>query len=233
MKRYFYLLSALPELKTFGDPPPLKKQKLLFMVEESGGPSEIVQLILLNDDLLQREALLAGEIEPDNTDLAVLSLKQAKMEAPLPEFLLSGTEMENNADENLNAGDPVWRNFFYHALKIAQIKKSYFLEFWVKFEVGLRNALAGARAKALKLEPEPYLVAPELEDPDIMVENIVADWSRTSNPLEGAKILDMERWNRFTEYEPWYSFSMDEIAAYTAKLIILYRWRHFRGSDHK
>jgi len=232
VKRYFYILCALPGLKTFRDPPPVGKQKLLSLVTESGGPSDIVRALLLYDDLIQREAVLAGEIEPFHTDPAVLTSRQAKADKPLPEFLISEYEFESETPAKLIATDPIWRNYFHHVSEIAKINHSDFLQDWVEFEVGLRNALAKIRAVALKLDPKPYMVAPELENSGISFENILADWTGASNPLKATEVLDRARWNRLTKYEQWYNFSSDEIGAYTAKLMILHRWRRIIGKGH-
>jgi len=232
VKHHFYILCYLPGIKTFHDPPPVSSQELLSVVTESGGPLEIVQLLLLNNDLLQREAVLAGEIEPDDADPAVLSLEQSKGKEPLPDFLISGQVDKNESVNNRFAGDPVWRNYFHYVAEIAENTRSQFLKTWVEFEVGLRNAMAKARAKALKLDPKPYLVAPELENPGLSFENILADWIAASNPLEATEVLDRARWDRLTELERWYSFSSDEIASFTAKLIILKRWWRIIGKNH-
>jgi hypothetical protein len=233
VKRHFYILCFLPEIKTFHDPPPISKQKLLSVVKESGGPTEIVQLLLLNDDLIQREAVLAGEIERDNTNPVVLSFEQSKAKEPLPDFLVSGQEKQDESANNRILGDRTRHNYFHHVLKIAKIHRSQFLKAWVEFEVGLRNALARVRAKALKLDPKPYLVAPELENPKLSFKNILADWNKASNPLEATEVLDKARWDRLMELEQWFSFSSDEIFAYTAKLMILQRWRQITGKDRQ
>lgn len=232
MKRYFYILCLLPEIKAFHDPPPISKKELLYLVKESGGPTEIVQMLLLNDDLIQREAVLSGEIEPDHSDPAVLSPEQAKAKEPLPDFLISGPEIENESTANLIAGDRIQRNYFYHVLKVAKIWRSRFLKAWVEFEVGLRNALARVRAVQLELDPTPYLVAPELEDPDISFENILDLWAAASNPLEAIEVLYKARWKWQTEHEQWFTFGSDEIAAYTAKLMILHNRLKIIGINH-
>ncbi len=225
MKRHFYILCFLPEIKTFHDPPPISKQELLSVVKESGGPTEIVQLLLLNDDLIQREAVLAEEIEPDESDPVVLSHEQVNAKKALPEFMVSGQEKQNETPDNLIAADRIMHNYFHHMWKIAKTHRSQFLKAWVEFEVGLRNALARVRAQTLNLDPKPYLVTPELENPKLSFENILADWNKASDPLEATKVLDMARWDRVTELEQWYSFGSDEIFAYTAKLMILHRWK--------
>jgi hypothetical protein len=229
VKQHFYLLCVLPDLKPFGSVPPISKPELLAVVTESGGPTDVVRALLLSDDLLQREAVLAGEVEMDQADPVVLSLKETNDEQSLPLFLEPEQEDEPEASGILIAVDRVWRRYFYHAAKIARMTHTHFLATWVGFEVGLRNATAKARAEALELDPAHYMVAPELADPEIRFDNILADWIAASNPLNGAKILDRVRWEWLTEHERWYSFSDDEIAAYTAKLMLLHRWHKIIG----
>jgi len=94
-------------------------------------------------------------------------------------------------------------------------------------EVGLRNALVEQRARILELDPGPYLVAPGLGDQGVSYEAVVQEWSAAANPLVGQKALDRYRWGWLIEHEGWYSFSDDEVAAYTAKLMLLSRWRRF------
>jgi hypothetical protein len=229
VKRNFYLLCALPDLKPLGSVPPISKQELLAVVTESGGPADVVRALILSDDLLQREAVLAGEVELDHADLAVLSLQEANDEQSLPLFLEPIQEDEPETFRILIAADRTWRRYFHHAARIARMTHTHFLATWVGFEVGLRNAAAKARAEALELDPGHYMVAPELADPKIRFDNILTDWIAAPNPLNGLKVLERARWDWVTEHERWYSFSDDEVAAYTAKLMLLYRWHRTSG----
>jgi hypothetical protein len=224
VKRYFYLLCFLPDLEPLGSVPPINKQELLAVVAQSGGPTDVVRTLLLSDDLLQREAVLAGEVELDHADLAVLSFQETNSEQSLPRFLEPEQEDEPQASGTLIPGDRIWRRYFHHAAKIARMTHTHFLATWVGFEVGLRNAVAKARAEALELDPRHYMVAPELADPEIPFDHILAEWSVASNPLNGLEVLDRARWDWLMENEQWYSFSDNEVAAYTAKLILLHRW---------
>ena len=224
-RRNFYLLTLLPDLHAFGSEPPLGKQPLLSLVAESEGPTEIVETLLLSDDLIQREAVLKGEIEPDKADTAVLSLSGVENDGSLPVFLFPETEAQQEIPEKTSATDRIWERFFHHATRVARSENSRFLAAWVGYEVGLRNALVTARAEALDLDPAQYRVAPELGDPEISYDEALDAWSAGSNPLVALEGLDRARWNRLSEQEPWYSFSDDEVASYTAKLLLLHRWR--------
>lgn len=230
-KRYFYLLCVLPDIGEFGSTPPLTKQGLLTVVTESEGPVDIVQVLLLSDDLLEREAVLTGERDPDAADPAVLSLQQVKGEQPLPHFLRPHQEDEEESSDDSVSGDPIWQYYFQYAFDRARSSRSPFLRAWVGFEVGMRNALARLRAEALDLDPDPYMVAQGLGDPEFPFEGILEGWRAASNPLEALEAQDRVRWNWVAEHEQWYSFNSNEVAAYTARIILLHRWRRINQGD--
>jgi len=110
-----------------------------------GAPAEVVAALLLGDDLLQRDALLAWR---SGDPTAVLTREQAAGEAPLPDFLVGGRGVRAGR----HAGDGVWSAWFRHAAGVGRRRGSRFLQAWVGHEVALRNALAAARAKALGLD---------------------------------------------------------------------------------
>ena len=226
--RPFYLLCALPALGSFGTAPPLSKQGFWALVTESEGPADIVRALLLGDDLLQRETVLAGEIEPDQAEVAILSLH--RQEEPLPDFLLTEHEDQGEESRYRIPADLLWERYFRYTLKIARSAHSRFLGHWAGYEVGLRNAMAFKRAEALGLDPGPYLVAQELADPGADFGIVLTQWSGASNPLAALEALDRARWDWLTENEPWYCFSDDEVAAYTAKLMLLQRWHRISNS---
>ncbi|MHC4323993.1 MAG: DUF2764 family protein [Planctomycetota bacterium] len=226
--RYEYLLSVLPTLEPMGGIPPLSKQDFLEQVIDSNGPVSTVEMLLLNDDLLQYQAFLAEEIKEDRIDLAILSLDKAEDESVLPDFLLPKETTEEQQEEQQSmrlSVDGIWERYFHHAASVAKRAQSSFLKAWVGFEVGLRNALAAARAQTLELEPEAYLVAPELADNKINYHHIVSEWSGASNPLNAQRVLDEARWDFCEEHGGWYSFHACEIEVYAAKLMLLHRWR--------
>lgn len=211
-----------------GSIPPLGKSDLLNQVVSSKGPVRTVELILLSDDLMQYQALLAGEIEQDQTDLAILSLDKGEDEAVLPAFLLPQETEEQAEAEKENkrlSVDGIWARYFRHAASAAKRARSDFLRAWVGFEVGLRNALVAVRSRKLELDPADYMVAPELADKRADYSTVVSAWSSASDPLAALEVLDKARWDWLEEHDGWYSFSACEIEAYAAKLVLLHRWR--------
>ncbi|MDY6912912.1 MAG: DUF2764 family protein [Planctomycetota bacterium] len=214
----YYLMTALPALGELGSPPPLSAAELLAHVRPNGGAADLVEAVLLSDDLIQREAFLAGEVE--QVSPAVLTVAQAKNDQPLPDFLVSDLDESHVGI----AVDRLWAAYYHHAASIASRCSSRFLTEWLGYEVSLRNALAVARAKALDIDPVGYTVAAELGgEYDFSV--LLAEWAAASNPLAGLRVLDKARWRWLTENDAWFTFADDELVAYAVKLMLLCRWR--------
>ncbi|NQV35947.1 MAG: DUF2764 family protein [Phycisphaeraceae bacterium] len=226
-RRYDYLLSALPGLDTFGANPPMSKQDLLDRLSEAEGPVATVKVLLLMDDLVEREAIMSGELPLDQASFSVLSEVDADNMPVLPAYLVpeSGPDAHDNARLNVDA---VWGAFFKYAWATAKQSNSAFLKAWVKFEVGLRNALVAARAHTLDLDPLAYLVAPELADSSADFSGAVAAWSSALDPLSALEALDKARWEWMEDNGQWYSFKAQELEAYAAKLVLLHRWRRLQ-----
>jgi len=222
----YYLVTALPTLGDLGSPPPLAPAELVDHLRDAGA-REAVETVFLSDDLLQHDAYLAGEVEA--TEPAVLSTAQVRDEQPLPAYL-AGEAEEAPGREGL-ATDAVWARYFRHAAAVARREASPFLRAWVAREVGLRNALATARAKSLGLEPETYLVAAALADPDADFSALVSEWTDAANPLEGLRVLDRARWRWLHDNDAHFSFADDELAAYAAKLMLLVRWHRLEQAE--
>lgn len=213
----------MPELEALNSLPPLGKLEFLERVSDIRGPVASVQVILLADDLMQREALLAEEIQADQVDLAVLDGTFADDSNDLPDYLLpDDTESQENARM---AVDGLWQRYFQHAHAVAQRTGSNFLKAWIGFEITLRNGLVVARAQSLGLDPTTYLVTPELATAGLDVNVILSAWSGAPDPLAALEILDKARWDWVEEHGRWYSFQADELEAYAAKLILMHRWR--------
>jgi len=228
LHRHEYLLSTLPSLDPIGSIPPLRKSDLLELVIDSKGPVCTVEMLLLNDDLMQYQALLAKEVEQDDVDLAILSLDKGEGEAVLPDFLLpqeTSEAAEQEKENERSSVDAIWARYFRHTASVAKRSRSSFLKAWVRFEVGLRNALVAARARKLELDPTGYMVAPELADQNSDYSHIISAWSSASNPLTAQEVLDKARWDWLEEHGGWYSFRDCEVEAYAAKLVLLHRWR--------
>jgi hypothetical protein len=228
----YYFLTALPSLGEPPADPPLTPQAMLEMLEPAPRPHELAATIFLSDDLQLRQAVMSREMPADLAMPVVLSPEQVRDEAPLPGFLAGegdeAGEQPESSGPQLGA-DSVWAQYFEHAARVAA--GSEMLTEWVRYEVGLRNALAVARAKALGLDPLRYVVAPQLGYDEDQYSALLAEWSSAPDPLTGLKTLDAARWAWIGEHSRHYSFSDDELAAYAARLVILHRWKRIAAAQ--
>ncbi len=212
----YYLATVLPALGDLGSAPPVALQDLVQHVQ--GLPLQAsVEVVILADDLNQRDAFLSGELlrpEP-----AVLTRAQTRGEAPLPDFLHAGVP----EDAGRLFVDATWAAYFRHASALGR-RRGGLLARWVGSEIWLRNALVTARAKVLGLDAESRLVTPELgvEQPEL--EGAIEEWGLAATPLAGLRVLLGARWQWLARREGWFTFHDDEMIAYTAKLVLLHRW---------
>lgn len=222
-----YIMTSLPAIGSMESPPPISLSAMRERAAVNGKAAELVDAVILGDDLLQREALLAGEIE--EVEPAVLTSAQVRDAEPLPDYLM--TEAHDGDLGGRLPADRVWERYFRHAARLAGRYGCQVLADWVAFEVGLRNALVRARAKALGLEVSTYLVAEDLAGGIQEFEQIIGEWSAAPDPLTGLKILDRVRWEWLQRHDQWYSFDADELVAYAAKLVLVCRWDRIRSAE--
>ena len=215
----YYSLTTLPVLEPPPADPPLEPGRLLERVPD-GRPRELVRCVVLSDDLLQREATLAGELP--RPEPAVLTAEQARGEEPLPPELGPGSEREGPSPRI--AADAVWSVYYRWAHRRASELDSSFLQQWVVWEVSTRNALAAARARILGLDPDAYVLARSLDESSGESDALVSSWSSAAQPLDAFRGLLAARWRWVEEHEPWFTFRDDEFAGYAAKLVLLHRW---------
>ncbi|MFO8102076.1 MAG: DUF2764 family protein [Dehalococcoidia bacterium] len=214
----YFLLTSLPTPGELGSSLPVYPPELLRRVAEAEGNTTLIEVLFLSDDLLQRQAFLAGEIQ--EAEPAALTEAQIRNEEALPEFLQSSAEERPGTFMQ----DSLWESYFRYAASVAESLGSEFLQKWVRYEVTLRNALATSRAKALNLDPQAYLVAPELGGEGDF-SSLISEWSAAPDPLAGLRVLDQARWWWLDENDGWFTFSDDEVAAYAARLMLLKRWK--------
>ena len=211
----YYILTSLPALEE-NEKPPVTPLELLEKVQQSGGPAELISAIILQDDLTKMYALKSGEIE--EAEFAVLTDEQAGEEEALPEYLEIQQDDKRKAPE-----DTLWQRYFEFADETAERFRSSFTKKWLKFEISLRNGLTEARAKKLKYDTSDYLLCKDLFYDSDDVKSIVDEWSAAPNPLAGFEVLEKARWQWLNENDNWFTFSDNELAAYTAKLLLLDR----------
>ena len=221
-----YYITTLPTLGELGSAPPMGLADLIEHVSENKPWREHVEAVILLDDLLQREAFLAGEIE--EVEPAVLTDPQARGEDPLPPMLSAVTR----SDQPLAIeADTLWENYFRHVHALGRSRGCVFLVQWVEFEVTLRNTLAAARARRLDLEETSYQVAPDLITSEEDLSLVLGEWESATTPLAGLRVVIRARWSWIDRHDAWFSFSVDELLAYAARVMLLEQWRRSASED--
>jgi Protein of unknown function (DUF2764) len=224
MAALHYILTALPALGDWGSIPPVTPARMLDYMNDNSLKT-LLEAVFLSDDLLQHQAFLTGEMTKPSP--VVLTESQVRNEQPVPEYLI---RQESERSAKIPA-DALWAGYYRYADYMANNFKCRFLVDWLAYEVALRNALASARARALNLTPEDYLVVTELADREIDFTALLNEWTAALTPLEGLKILDHARWHWLQENDGWFTFQRDELLAYAAKLMLLHRWHRLRDTN--
>ena len=224
LDRYYYVTS-LPNLGELGSAAPIGLADLRVCLADNPTCRQIVDLLLVHDDLLLREACLVGE--PPEAHPAVLSDGQLRDETPLPSWLAT-QEVQPEVPEG-NAAEPdfdtIWEAYFRHLDGVATQFRCRLLADWARHEVTLRNALASARARRLGLDESECQVALDLAENADSADPAVGDWEAASTPLGGLQSLLRSRWAWLAEHDQYYTFRNDELAAYALRLMLLHQWQ--------
>lgn len=116
------------------------------------------------------------------------------------------------------------------ALKAGVEPRDRTLERWIEFEVGVRNEGVRLRAERLQWNAERYL-RKDGAQPNTEITHLVQESRRSSDPLEGERVLDRARWRALDELGRGHYFDTGALVIYALKLQILLRWQRIRESD--
>ena len=222
---YYFILTALPALPDLGEAAPMGLLEFRQLACEDASAAPLVDAVLMEQDLLLREAVLAGQIE--RAGGVVLTNDQVAGAEPLPDFLTPPTDRQYRV-----AADATWEAYYRYVCRLAAEHHSPFLREWAGFEVVLRNTLARERANKLGLDVHDYLVADDLAyrqaglagDAD-SVSDTVSAWAEAPDPLSAMKLLDRRRRQWLEEHSRYFTFAVDELLSYAGGLVLVNRWQ--------
>jgi hypothetical protein len=217
MQDTIYFLTALPALPSLGEKPPLRLVELRDRADDLPPIRRVIDAVLLEADLTQRRSILAGE--RDDAEPLVLSIEQIRGEAALEDTLRA-----EPPSGRAHAADVEWIGYFLFVHALGAQAGCGFLTRYAAFEIALRNALAVERARVLGVSADPYVFLEDLAEPGAEVRPIVLAWSGAADPLEAQRVVDQGRWQWLQANAGWYTFGLDEVAAYTRALLLLARW---------
>ncbi len=216
--RYYFILTSLPEIPDLGESPPMGLRDFRTLAADEASAAEMVDAVLLEQDLMQREAVLAGEVE--RVEGIVLTDAQVTGDEPLPDYLSAAPDRQYKI-----AIDAAWERYYRYVHDLGSARHSRFLREWTGFEVALRNALAEARASKLGLDGHDYLVAEDIASENESADDTVSAWSDAPEPLTAMKLLDRRRQEWLDENSQYFTFAVDELLAYARRLVLVNRWQ--------
>ena len=223
-EQYYFILTALPSLPELSESAPMGLREFRQLACEEASAATMVDAVLLEQDILSREAVGAGEIE--QADGIVLTNDQIAGDEPLPEFLTSTVNRQYRI-----TGDSVWEALYRYVHRIGTERKNLFLREWADFEVSLRNALARERAEKLGLDAHAYLVTADVDDAESMADTVSA-WAKADDPLSAMRVLDERRREWLEEHSRYFSFAADELLAYARGLVLVNRWQMLEQKEN-
>lgn len=234
--RYYFVLASLPPL-TFGAVPDMSFKELRSLASENFSHSDFraFEQLLGAIDLYNVKALWLGAPLDDRGTLSPKELEEALLiREGIPAFLIDFIERYESKEERL-------RNFSSLYASLYNQIFSGFLGFYYTLEREARLVLTALRAKKsghdivkeLRFEDplDPFVAAilaqkdvsdytppPEYDDLKLLfVEN-------GSDPSELMRAFTKYRFKKFEEYGETEMFSLDQILAYAARLLMIENW---------
>ena len=103
------------------------------------------------------------------------------------------------------------------------------LKRWREFDTALKNELVKIRAGHRHIDPLKYMRHDGYFDTSLS--HIAMAAYRNPSPLEGERVLDLERWRMLDEIATGHYFDLDFLITYAHKLLILERWERIEAAD--
>ncbi len=100
---------------------------------------------------------------------------------------------------------------------------------WLDFDTMLRNELVKLRASRKKIDPAKYLRPDGYAGSSFY--HIALAAQRNPSPLEGERLVDLERWNFLEGASFGHYFDLEFLIIYAYKLLILERWERINSAD--
>lgn len=112
-------------------------------------------------------------------------------------------------------GEPVGRNALF--------------DNWLRFYRGLRNELAWFRAQEFNKDPYDHMRGDRHVESVIV--DIIAEASKSANPLVAERALDRVKWQKLEELLQGHYFDLEVLIVYAIKLQILDKYRKINSSE--
>ena|GEM_PF-1559459 len=224
---YEYLFSALPPLpERPGARVEISGRELCGMLRSEGSVAEDLGLaVLMAMDL---KALERMDLDAKPGETALFSEEDLKDKSLLPFWLRQALE-EEEIKKGEGAGlpfDHVWSTYYQRLAQLAKDASCGFLGHWVSWDVGLRDALAACRARALGVDPEEAKSGTGLglseEEFKSVIEALVSIKERDHSRWQDMdRLVATYRLDYARRLAPSYTFDLDELVCYVVSFVAL------------
>jgi len=222
---YEYLLTTLPPLPDEpGSPLPISAGDLWEIVKlEEGDVSEISEFLLASLDIRNLDFLERGK--EGAIEEAITSADDLKGRKNLPHWM----KQELSAIKDLDRTYPfdrLWEAYFEQFMAFLEERGAEELQEWVRWEIGLRNALVAHRARKMGLPADAYTVAEDLGINPVEYHSIFTELKEIEtgdDPFAEDRFIASVMLQRLAAATPEYAFDLNEIIGYVIKFIILAR----------
>ncbi|NLF25858.1 MAG: hypothetical protein GX589_09420 [Deltaproteobacteria bacterium] len=220
----YYLLPSLPVIDGPTAVMPLSFADFFSQISENAFATSIVKILVLQDDLQK----LPGVVTQEQSSHNFILLRDDQIEGL--SFWKDFFAEPSPPNVEIQDGEGLLTAYFEAAASLARRTRCTFLKAWIGFEVALRNALGQARATALG-HPEAFHEGlPHLQGHHDF-KPLMAEWLKAPTPLAGVELIELSRWRWLMKHDDWYKFSDQELIAYGAKLLALYRTQRLNGAS--
>ena len=110
-------------------------------------------------------------------------------------------------------------------------QKNSIIDQWVTYNHNLKNGFAFYRAQKANRDPQQYVRGDYHQDP--VVQQLIQDVEKASDPLEGEKILAKARWQFLSDLEVSEKYNLEAICLYGLKLKMMERFQNIQSPKGK
>ncbi|MDP2644347.1 MAG: hypothetical protein Q8P24_05370 [Desulfobacterales bacterium] len=214
---YEYLLTALPPLPDQpGSALPISAETLREMIKfEEHELSEFTEHLLRAIDVQNLEFF---DLDKEHaTRKATEPVEGIRDQKDLPAWMKQGL---------VATSDIVLDAYFKQLMAFLEERGAEELMEWFRWEIGLRNALVGHRARKIGIPPDPYYVAPDFGLKSIEYTSVFNDLKELdpqAEPFAEDRFIAQVMLGRLKSATPEYAFDFTEIIGYVIKFLILAR----------
>ncbi len=241
-RKYYFVVSSLPEIKFGGKLPFTLKEFLNEYEGELKEDRQYIDLIIARNDIKNLKLLFKQNLKEDNKHTpsvySIENLKEGvKVKEDIYDFIINFLEKHETNEQYLENITDLEKDYFVYGTKC----DNDFLKNYFQFELDFRNVVSALRARGKDVNILKYtsgssdeIVLSKVKHnkslPDFglageapWVDKVVQAFEK-DNPLNLEETLDKIRFEYIDELTLLSSFELDKVLAFIIKLSLIERW---------